>query len=58
MTVKSDHPPKGEFDCYDPVFRSGGIDGVLQVHNHSHLLQVNPIRELLESWGWSFVNQI
>jgi len=36
VTVKSDHPPNGEFDCYDPVFRTGGIDGVLQAHNHNY----------------------
>ncbi len=35
-TVKSDHPPNGQFDCYDPVFRAGGIDGVLQAHNHNY----------------------
>ena len=36
VTVKSDHPPNGEFDCYDPVFRAGGIDGVFQAHNHNY----------------------
>jgi predicted phosphodiesterase len=36
VTVKSTHPPNGQFDCYDPVFRSGGIDGVLQAHNHNY----------------------
>ena len=36
VTVKSDHPPNGEFDCYDPLFRAGGIDGVLQAHIHNY----------------------
>ena len=36
VTVKSDHPPNGEFDCYHPLFRTGGIDGVLQAHNHNY----------------------
>jgi len=36
VTVKSDHPPNGEFDCYDPMFRTGGIDAVLQAHNHNY----------------------
>jgi hypothetical protein len=36
VTVKSTHPSNGEFDCYDPLFRTGGIDGVLQAHNHNY----------------------
>ena len=36
VTVKSDHPPNGEFDCYDQMFRAGRIDGVLQAHNHNY----------------------
>ncbi|MGB5090125.1 MAG: hypothetical protein WBN72_04175 [Nitrososphaeraceae archaeon] len=36
VTVKSHHSPNGEFNCYDPVFRAGGIDGVLQSHNHNY----------------------
>lgn len=36
VTVKSVHPPNGEFNCYDPLFRTGGIDGVLQAHNHNY----------------------
>ena len=36
VTVKSDHPPNGEFDCYDPLFRAGNFDGVLQAHNHNY----------------------
>jgi hypothetical protein len=36
VTVKSDHPPNGEFDCYDPMLRAGGLDGVLQAHNHNY----------------------
>ncbi len=36
VTVKSDHPPNGEFDCYDPMFRESEIDGVLQAHNHNY----------------------
>ena len=36
VTVKSDHPPNGQFDCYDPVLRAGGIEGVLQAHNHNY----------------------
>jgi predicted phosphodiesterase len=36
VTVKSVHPPNGGFDCYDPLFRTGGIDGVLQAHNHNY----------------------
>lgn len=36
VTVKSVHPPNGEFDCYDPIFRAGGIDGVLQAHIHNY----------------------
>jgi predicted phosphodiesterase len=36
VTVKSIHTPNGQFDCYDPVFRAGGIDGVLQAHNHNY----------------------
>jgi hypothetical protein len=36
VTVKSDHPPNGEFDCYDPLFRTGGINGILQAHNHNY----------------------
>jgi hypothetical protein len=36
VTVKSDHPPNGEFDCYDPLFREGRIDAVLQAHNHNY----------------------
>jgi len=36
VTVKSDHPPNGEFDCYDPLFRAGRIDGILQAHNHNY----------------------
>ena len=31
VTVESDHPPNGEFDCYDPLFRTGGIDGVYRL---------------------------
>jgi len=36
VTVKSDHPSNGQFDCYDPLFRIGKIDGVLQAHNHNY----------------------
>jgi predicted phosphodiesterase len=36
VTVKSTHTPNGQFDCYDPMFRAGGIDGVLQAHNHNY----------------------
>ncbi len=36
VTVKSIHPPNGQFDCYDPLFRSEGVDGVLQAHNHNY----------------------
>lgn len=36
VTVRSDHAPNGEFDCYDPLFRIGKIDGVLQAHNHNY----------------------
>jgi hypothetical protein len=36
VTVKSDHPPNGEFDCYHPIFIAEGIDGVLQAHNHNY----------------------
>jgi predicted phosphodiesterase len=36
VTVKSKHPDNGQFSCYDPVFRAGGIDGVLQAHNHNY----------------------
>jgi predicted phosphodiesterase len=36
VTVKSDHPPNGQFDCYDPLFRTGGIDAVFQAHNHNY----------------------
>ncbi|HXW12831.1 MAG TPA: metallophosphoesterase [Nitrososphaeraceae archaeon] len=36
ITVKSDHPPNGEFNCYDPLFRETKIDGVLQAHNHNY----------------------
>jgi predicted phosphodiesterase len=36
VTVKTDHPPNGEFGCYDPLFRTGNIDGVLQAHNHNY----------------------
>jgi len=36
VTVKSEHPPNGEFNCYDPMFREGGIDGVFQAHNHNY----------------------
>jgi predicted phosphodiesterase len=36
VTVKSDHPPNGEFDCYDPIFRADRIDGILQAHNHNY----------------------
>ena len=36
VTVKSVHTPNGQFNCYDPLFRAGGIDGVLQAHNHNY----------------------
>jgi len=36
VTVKSNHPPNGQFDCYDPIFKANGIDGVLQAHNHNY----------------------
>lgn len=36
VTVKSNHPSNGEFDCYDPLFREGKIDAVLQAHNHNY----------------------
>lgn len=36
VTVKSHHSPNGQFDCYDPMFRAGGIHGVLQAHNHNY----------------------
>jgi predicted phosphodiesterase len=36
VTVKSEHPENGQFNCYDPIFRAGGIDGVLQAHNHNY----------------------
>jgi hypothetical protein len=36
VTIKSDHPPNGEFDCYDPLFRAEGIDGVLQAHDNNY----------------------
>jgi len=36
VTVKSEHPPNGQFNCYDPMFREGGIDGVFQAHNHNY----------------------
>ena len=36
VTVNSDHPPNGEFNCYDPLFRAEGVDGVLQAHIHNY----------------------
>jgi predicted phosphodiesterase len=36
VTVKSEHQENGQFNCYDPMFRAGGIDGVLQAHNHNY----------------------
>ena len=36
VTVESEHPENGQFNCYDPVFRAAGIDGVLQAHNHNY----------------------
>jgi predicted phosphodiesterase len=36
VTVKSIHPPNGQFNCYDPLFRLSRIDGVLQAHNHNY----------------------
>lgn len=36
VTVKSVHAPNGEFNCYDPLFRTEKIDGVLQAHNHNY----------------------
>lgn len=36
VTVKSFHAPNGEFNCYDPLFRTEKIDGVLQAHNHNY----------------------
>ena len=36
VTVKSVHPPNGEFNCYDPMFRENKIDAVLQAHNHNY----------------------
>lgn len=36
VTVKSEHPPNGQFDCYDPLFRTGKIEAVLQAHNHNY----------------------
>jgi predicted phosphodiesterase len=36
VTVKSEHPENGQFNCYDPMFRAAGIDGVLQAHNHNY----------------------
>lgn len=36
VTVKSTHPPNGEFDCYDPLFREGHVNAVLQAHNHNY----------------------
>ena len=36
VTVKSEHPDNGQFNCYDPMFRAAGVDGVLQAHNHNY----------------------
>jgi predicted phosphodiesterase len=36
VTVKSDHPPNGGFNCYNPLFKSSGVDAVLQGHNHNY----------------------
>jgi hypothetical protein len=49
VTVKSDHPPNGQFDCYDPLFRTGKIDAVLQAHNHNYLDSIR-----LQIWALGF----
>lgn len=36
VTVKSQHGPNGQFNCWDPVFHANGVNGVLQAHNHNY----------------------
>lgn len=35
-TVKSQHGPNGQFDCWNPVFQSNGVNLVAQAHNHNY----------------------
>jgi predicted phosphodiesterase len=35
VTVKSEHEPNGQFNCYHAMFKANGVDMVLQGHNHN-----------------------
>ena len=44
VTVKSQHAPNGQFQCWDPLFKAQGVTDVLQAHNHNYQrIQVNSI---------------
>lgn len=40
VTVKSEHPDNGQFNCYNPVFQANNVTAVLQAHNHNYQKEV------------------
>ena len=40
VTVKSQHPDNGQFDCYNPMFKANNIIAVLQAHNHNYQKEI------------------
>ena len=40
VTVKSEHPDNGQFDCYNPVFKANNVTAVLQAHNHNYQKEI------------------
>ena len=36
VTVKSDHGPNGQFNCWNPIFHANGVNPILEAHNHNY----------------------
>lgn len=52
VTVKSDHGPNGQFNCWNPLFSDNNVDLVLEAHNHNYQrIPVNGIDYLLVGTG-------
>ena len=40
VTVKSEHPDNGQFDCYNPMFKANNVTAILQAHNHNYQKEI------------------
>jgi predicted phosphodiesterase len=52
VTVKSDHGPNGQFNCWNPLFAANGVTTVLQAHNHNYQrINVNGVNYMVVGTG-------